>query len=74
MTDPKDMTAFQKLVEGLHIFERYLGKAAKAKCLTETIGIEPIGPSDFTKEDRDRLEALGWKHWDWKPNAWWFGS
>ena len=75
MTDPKDMTSFQKFVEGLRIIERYLSpkdNPGEVEPVEGIITICGVGPLEVSDEDRTRLEALGWYAWSWDAKMWKF--
>lgn len=65
------MTTFQKILEGLKIFESYLDAKNPGSVAAEHDEIYVIGAHQdaIGGDDRKKLKAMGWS-WDDKFDAW----
>lgn len=71
MLKPEDMTAFQKIVTGLKIFEEYLSKEnpGDIACLTNAMCVAGVHRDALGGDDLTKLEAMGWQ-WNVKREHW----
>ena len=72
MLDPKDMTEFQKTVEGLRVLQGYLNDENQGDiaCEHDEIYVSGVHRDALGGDDRAKLEAMGW---EWKESfeSWW---
>ena len=72
MLDPKDMTQFQKVIQGLKIFEQYLSpkdNPGDVSAEHDMIYVGGVHPDALGGDDRKLLEAMGWE-WNRSFAAW----
>jgi hypothetical protein len=72
MLDPKDMTEFQKIVEGLRVLQGYLSDENQGDiaCEHDEIYVSGVHRDALGGDDRAKLEAMGWQ-WHESFESWW---
>lgn len=74
MTDPKDMTKFQRIVTGLKIFEEYLSPRDNPGDISaehDTIYVTGVDRKALGGDDLKKLKAMDWT-WNTTYRAWEF--
>lgn len=71
MLKPQDMTEFQKVIEGLKIFESYLSKDNPGEISAEhdEIYVGGVHPEAIGGDDLKKLKAMDWS-WNKQYDAW----
>lgn len=74
MLKPEDMTTFQRVTQGLKIFEQYLSprnNPGDVSAEHDVIYVSGVHRDALGGDDRTTLEAMGWA-WDARYVAWEF--
>jgi len=71
VVDPKDMTDFQKIVEGLRVFQEYLSKKNPGAISAghDEIFVGGVHRDALGGDDLKMLEAMDWT-WDKRHDCW----